>query len=321
MEYRDYYRTLGVKKDATADEIRRAYRSLARKHHPDVNPNDPEAEERFKQLNEAYEVLKDTDKRAKYDRFGSDWNRYQQAGDAGGFDWSQWYSGASGGPRMNQEYVDLNDLFGSAGAAGGSGFSDFFEFLFSGGSPGGGRTSGRGGQRRGFRSIGQNVEQPVTVTLEEAYSGTQRLVQSGQRRLEIKIPPGVQTGSRVRIAGAGQPGMSGGKAGDLFLVVTVHEHPRFTREGDNLRLEQAVDLYDMILGGEALIETLNGRLSLRIPESTPSGKVFRLRGKGMPVMQNAEKHGDLLVKVYAQVPESLSDKEREMFQRLADLRK
>ena len=317
MEYRDYYHVLGVKKDASADEIRRAYRSLARKHHPDVNPNDSDSEERFKQINEAYEVLKDADKRAKYDRFGSDWNRYQQGGGAGGFDWSQWASGAGGGSRMNQEYVDINDLFGSSGGAGGSGFSDFFEFLFSGGAPG----AGRGGQRRSFSSKGQDIEQPVTVSLEEAYQGTQRLVQVGQRRLEIKIPPGVQTGSRIRIAGAGQPGMGGGRAGDLYLAITVQDHPQFSREENNLRIEQPVDLYDMLLGGEVVIETLNGRVSLRIPAETRSGKVFRLRGKGMPMMQDATKHGDLLVKVVPQLPESLTEDERELIRQLAEMRK
>lgn len=313
MEYKDYYRILGVDKNATEQDIRQSYRKLARKYHPDVNPGNKEASEHFKEINEAYEVLRDEEKRKKYDQLGSNWTRYQQmGGDPGGFDWSEYFSGAGGaGGRQGgayTEYVDLNDLFGQGG------FSDFFQNIF-GGAPGG---SGRGMRQPSM--TGRDYEQPVQITLEEAYSGTKRLVQTGQRRIEVSIPPGVRTGSRVRVSGEGAQGINGGPPGNLYLVIEVQPHPRFRREGNNLHITLPVDLYTMVLGGEVILTTLKGRVSLRIPAESKSGRVFRLRGQGMPLLKDPSTFGDLYVEVRPRLPDSLSDKEKALFRELAALR-
>ena len=315
MEYKDYYKILGVKRDATSDEIRQAYRKLARKYHPDVNPNNKEAEERFKEINEAHEVLTDPEKRRKYDQLGANWQNYQQmGGDPNAFDWSQWAAGAPGGGRQRvyTEYVDFDDLFGGGG---GGGFSDFFQTIFGGGGAG-----TRTRRTAGFALDGRDFEQPVQITLEEAYYGTTRVIQTGERRLEVKIPAGVQTGSRVRVAGEGEPGRNGGRPGDLYLVIEVLEHPIYKREGNDLHMRQEVDLYTMILGGETTVQSLKGRLSLRIPPETKSGRVFRLKGQGMPSLRNPNEFGDLYVEVIPALPEKLSAKEKEMFRQLAELR-
>jgi curved DNA-binding protein len=312
MDYKDYYAILNVSRDASTEDIRKAYRKLARKYHPDVNPNNKEAEERFKEINEAHEVLTDPEKRRRYDQFGHSWQQYQQAGGApGGFDWSQWTaSGAQGGGRGTYtEYVDLNDLFGEGS------FSDFFHNLFGGGAA---RGAGPSTLARG----GRDIEQPVEVSLLEAHDGTVRVLQTGNRRLEVKIPPGVRTGSRVRVAGEGEPGVGGAPAGDLYLVIQVREHPEFRREGDNLHLRLPVDLYTMVLGGEVTLHTLKGqRLALTIPPETQAGRVFRLRGQGMPRLRAPEERGDLLVEVTPAIPQALTEREQELFRQLAELRR
>lgn len=314
MEYKDYYRVLGVSKDASTEDIRKAYRKLARKYHPDVNPNNKEAEERFKEINEAHEVLTDPEKRSKYDQLGANWQRYRQAGgDPGGFDWSQWFATGQpqgGGERVYTEYVDLNDLFG-----GGGGFSDFFESIFGGGARAGTRQ-----QQRSFTTTGRDIEQPVRISLEEAYHGTTRILQTNSRRLEVKIPAGVQTGSRVRVAGEGERGFGGGPPGDLYLVITVSEHPVYRRDGADLRMTHPVDLYTMVLGGETTVQTLRGRVSLRIPPETRAGRVFRLRGQGMPLLKNPSQYGDLYVEVQPAIPEHLSEREKDLFRQLAAMR-
>ncbi len=312
MEYKDYYRILGVRKDASAEEIRRAYRSLARKYHPDVNPHDPTAEERFKEINEAYEVLSDPEKRRKYDQLGENWARFQEAGgDPNAFDWAQWFARPGSGTYTRTYKIDLDDLFGGAG---GSGFSDFFEAIFGGGARP--RTG-----RQYFRMDGQDLEEPVEISLEEAFHGTTRLIQVNGRRLEVRIPPGVDTGSRVRIAGAGEPGVNGGNPGDLYLVIQVREHPNIQRRGDDLYMKQPVDLYTLILGGEVRVETFKGPVSLRIPPETPAGQTFRLRGRGMPLLKDPSRYGDLYVEVQPVIPQNLSTKEKELFRELQDLRR
>ncbi|MHB0858556.1 MAG: DnaJ C-terminal domain-containing protein [Anaerolineae bacterium] len=313
MEYKDYYRILGVSKTAPTADIRKAYRKLARKYHPDVNPNNEEAEERFKEINEANEVLTDPEKRRKYDQLGVNWQNYQQMGGSPGeFDWSQWFSGGAGGGRGNvhTEYVDLNEMFGGEGG----GFSDFFEAIFGGRQPGGVRRTA------GYTLDGRDMEQPVEVTLEEAYSGTTRVLQTGTRRLEIRIPPGVQTGSRVRVAGEGEPGHDGGQSGNLFLVIQVRDHPTYRREGNDLHMRLPVDLYAMVLGGEVTVPTLKGRVALKLPPETKSGRVFRLRGQGMPLLKNPSQYGDLYVEVHSVIPQDLSEQEKDLFRQLAAMR-
>jgi curved DNA-binding protein len=324
MDYKDYYQVLGVSKSAEEKEIKRAYRRLARQFHPDVNPGDKQAEERFKDINEAYEVLSDPEKRAKYDQFGASWRQYQRAGgDPSGFDWGQWanrgrqggqWSGAGGPGGVHVEFGDLGDLF----SGGGGGFSDFFDTLFGGM---GQRTSGfdpRTRARPGMK--GQDLEQPVQITLEEAFRGTQRTLEKEGRRLEIKIPQGVKSGSRIRIAGEGLPGSNGMPAGDLYLKVDVLPHSIFSREGDNLHRTLELDLYTALLGGEVNVETLDGNVMMKIPPETQGGRTFRLRGKGMPKLNDGQR-GDLYVKVQVRLPEKLNAREKELFQDLARMRR
>lgn len=306
MEYKDYYKTLGVDRNAEEKEIKKAYRKLARQYHPDVNPGDKAAEEHFKDINEAYEVLSDPEKRRKYDQLGSSWQQWQRTGrDPGGFDWSQWSSAAQpGGVRVEyRDLGDLGDLFG------GRDFSDFFQSIFGGmGAP----------QSRPRR--GQDYTQPVEITLEEAFQGTARMIQKDGRRLEVKIPPGVRTGSKVRVAGEGSPGLAGGAGGDLYLEVNVLPHSIFEREGDDLHCEVPVSVYTAVLGGEIKVPTLSGDVMLNIPPETQSGRTFRLRGKGMPNLRNPKKRGDLYARLMIQIPPKLSQRERELFRELANLR-
>ncbi len=320
MEYKDYYQILGVDRNASDKDIKRAYRRLARQLHPDVNPGDKQAEEKFKEINEAHEVLSDREKRTKYDQLGANWQQWQRTGrDPGQFDWSQWSTGAPGGARVEWS-GDLGDIFGGAGA---DMFSDFFRSLF-GGMGGAGRTRTtddlfrRTTGRRTTR--GQDMEAPVEITLEEAFHGATRVLEQGGRRIQVKIPPGARTGSKVRIASKGGPGYGGGPTGDLYLNITVKPHPVLKREEDNLRCEVDVDLYTAVLGGQARISTLNGDVSLTIPPGTNGGKTFRLRGKGMPNPRHPKQRGDLLATVQVQVPQKLSPRERELFEELARLR-
>lgn len=325
MEYKDYYETLGVGRDADQDEIRRAFRRLARKHHPDVNPDDPEAAERFKEINEAYEVLHDPEKRQKYDRLGANWRRYEQAGaQPGGFDWSQWTTGAPGGAQRVHVRTgtpeDLEDLFGGA-----SPFSDFFTQIFGGM----GREAGAGAARAGGRpggfdyrvrpQRGRDLRQEVEISLREAYEGTTRTIERDGRRLQVSIPRGARTSTRVRVAGEGVAGTAGGEAGDVYLHVSVRPDPRFEREGDDLRAKVPVDLYTAVLGGETEVPTLTGAVVLTIPPGTQNGQVFRLQGKGMPKLRNPAEHGDLYAEVEVQLPTDLSSRERELFEELRSI--
>ena len=311
MEYKDYYRILGVGKKATQKDIRKAYRRLARKHHPDVNPNDKAAEARFKEINEAHEVLSDPEKRQKYEALGSSWQQWQHSGgDPRGFNWSQWSAGGQPtGRRVRVEYGDLNDLF-----SGGGGFSDFFRTIFGGRGGGGVYTQGPRGRR------GQDLEHPVEITLEESYSGTKRVLQMGGSRLEIKIPRGVDTGSRVRVSGKGTPGIAGAPSGDLYLRVSMLPHRTWQRKGDDLYCQVAVDLYTALLGGEVAVPTPKGQVMLRIPPETHGGKRFRLKSLGMPSLKNPKLRGDLYADVKIALPQDLSKREKELFTQLASLR-
>jgi curved DNA-binding protein len=311
MEYKDYYKILGVSRDASEKEIKRAYRRLARQYHPDRNPGDKSAEERFKEVNEAHEVLANPDKRSKYDRLGAQWQQWQRMGrDPSDFDFGQWFSGGQG--RTHTEYADLEDLLGGAGP-----FSDFFQSIFGGM---GGQPRGRRGQPRPRTRRGQDYEQPVEITLEEAYHGTRRVLEVDDHRLEVKIPPGVKTGSKVRMAGKGGPGLGGGPPGDIFLKVKVLPHKVFERKGSRLSCRVPVGLYTALLGGEVVVPTLAGTVRLKIPPETQAGRSFRLRGKGMPDLRNPEQHGDLVAKVEVVLPVELSEREQELFRDLARLR-
>ena len=305
MEYKDYYKSLGVSRNASQDEIRDAFRKLARKYHPDTNKDDKTAEENFKLINEAYQVLSDPDKRKKYDQFGANWEQYARAGgQPEDFDWGQWSARPGSSTRINLE--DLQDILGGGlgGMGGGGGFSDFFETLFGG---------ARGGARR--PQAAQNVEQEVEVTLEEAFAGATRIFQGTDgSRFEVSIPKGVKTGSKVRIAG------KGGGRGDLFLKIRVKPHSSFQREGNNLRVNVSVDLYSALLGGEVSVPTMGRPVILTIKAGAQNSQTIRLRGKGMPDLRKKDVRGDLLVSLDVQLPSELNDEEIELFEKLRKLR-
>ena len=334
MDYKDYYKTLGVARGASADEIKKAFRKLARKYHPDVNPGDKKSEEKFKEINEAYEVLSDAEKRRKYDTLGPNWQ--EQFGPTFSRSRNTYtYSGGAGrGPASSPLDFDAN-----------SGFSDFFEALFGRGPQMGGAGVRTSSDIR--RRAGDNIEQPVEVTLQEAYVGGSRTfnIQStevcptckgtgdvagrtcsacgGQgvlprnKRIQVKIPPGVDNGSKIRVAGEGQPGIGGGPRGDLFLVISVKPDASFERKGDDLYVDIDVELVKAMLGGEVPVPTPDGRkLILTIPAETQNNRVFRLAGKGMPRLRG-EGNGNLYARVKVVLPMRLSTEERELFEKLA----
>jgi DnaJ-class molecular chaperone len=329
VEYKDYYKILGVQRGATQAEVKKTFRKLARQCHPDVCPGDKAAEERFKEINEAYEVLGDPEKRKKYDELGSRWQDFEQWQRAGGqsggwpFGWSPAGGRASqpgGAQYRTVTPEELQDMLG-----GESSVSDFFSFFFGGGQPQ--TTRQRRTRQRQAGRAGQDVEQPVQITLDEAFRGTQRILEFQEpdgthHRLEVKIPAGLDYGSRVRLPGKGGRGSGGGPAGNLYLIIQVLPHPQFERKGDDLSVQVPVDLYTALLGGEADVPTLKGTmLKLKIPPETQSGRKFTLRGQGMPRMKAPGEHGDLLVTVSVRLPSGLSEEERELFQRLAGLRR
>lgn len=361
VDFKDYYRVLGVERSADDAAIKRAFRDKARKLHPDVNRTDPHAEDRFKELNEAYEVLSDSGKRAKYDRFGADWNRYRDAGvdpsrsantgtgtkpnsRAQQDDFETWFTGTASQKGDSWEYSESSS--GSGGR-----FSDFFNMLFGNQSSGSRSSSSSQRTRRPMPRRGEDSEVAVDISLREASAGTTRNIQLqmpvactlcggtglargamcprcdgtglmlSQRTLEVSIPKGVRTGSRVRIAGQGAPGVAGGPNGDVYLVIEVTVDPTFERQGNHLRQKLTIPFYTAVLGGEVVVPTLDGRVAMTVPEGTQDGRVFRLRGKGMPSLApKSEVAGDILVEVHVAVPDDLTAEERALFIELRNLR-
>lgn len=348
VEFKDYYRVLGIDRNADEKAVRSAYRSRAKQMHPDVNRDDPEAEERFKELNEAFAVLSDPGKRRMYDRFGEDWERYQEAGVSPD-------DAFRGGPRTRQAtpedfgtwFAGQNGSFTFEPADSGGRFSDFFNLLFGAQQAGADRVR----QATARPRRGDDLEAPTTITLEEAATGTQRRLSvrtpetcslckgtgevrggmcprcdgtgttQAMKELEVSIPKGVRTGSRVRVSGKGGPGMNSGPPGDVYLVIKVVPHPRFERVGDDLVETVTIPLYTAILGGEVVVPTIDGQVALTIPPGTQAGRQFRLRGKGMPKLgSKTGEAGDLRVRAAIELPASLSQEERALFERLRDLR-
>lgn len=318
VEFKDYYATLGVAKTATAKELKAAYRKLARKHHPDVNPGDSSAESKFKELNEAYEVLGDPDKRRKYDELGANWKQYEQAQGAGGAHgpfggaWNVNMGGPGGARTMTPE--EMEELFGGAG--GGDPFSDFFNTFFGGGGGPEGYTQRR--THRPRHRKGRDLEQEVDLTLEEAFAGTTRRVSiqlaGDTRTVDVRIPAGVKDGARVRSAGRGESGAHGGASGDLFLRVRVLPHAVFERRGQDLHAKVAVPVATAALGGEVAVPTIAGTtLRLKIPELTQNGQVFRLRGQGLPAVGKPAERGELYATVDIAMPRTLTERERELW--------
>lgn len=298
MDYKDYYKTLGVERKSSADEIRAAYRKLAMKYHPDKNPGDKKAEEKFKEINEAYEVLSDPEKRKMYDRLGSNYREYQRAGgSAGDYDWSQWMQGNPGAGNA--------DRGRRSGFPEDLDFGDFIQQMFSGAT-------------QNVRAP-RDFEQGVEITLEEAYHGTTRVLQkSGQPDLEVKIPRGVKTGSKVRVRGHGGKNARG-QAGDLYLVVEVQPHAEYERKDEDLYRDVTVDTFTAMLGGETSVNTLAGTIAVKVPAGTSSGRRIRLRGRGMPKL-NGEEFGDLYLRVMVSVPHDLTEEERHQLEKMAKKR-
>jgi DnaJ-class molecular chaperone len=336
MEFKDYYATLGVNKTATDKELKAAYRKLARKFHPDVNASDKTAESKFKEINEAYEVLGDPAKRKKYDELGANWRMYEQAQAGGGgganpFAGGAWNinfgggsgSGGAGGYRtMSQE--EMEEMFGDQNP-----FSDFFTTFFGGGGfsgAGSAREAGARGRSRAGQRHGRDVEHEIELTLEDAFHGATRrlsLKHDGHARtVDVRIPAGVTDGSRVRIAGEGEQGAGGAASGDLFLRVRLAAHPQFERKGRDLYVKVPIPATTAVLGGEADVPTLAGKPArLKIPAATQNGQLFRLKGYGMPAIGKADEKGDAYARVDVQLPATLSAKEREHWEALARLRK
>lgn len=312
MDFKDYYATLGVSKTASEKEIKQAYRKLARKHHPDVNPGDKAAESRFKEINEAYEVAGDPEKRKKYDELGANWKMYEQAPRNAG--------GPGPGSYRTMTPEEMQDLFGNEDP-----FSDFFRTFFSGGGePTGGRRGGREGGRASRPYEGRDVEHAIDLSLEDAYSGTTRrlsLQHDGHARtVDVRIPPGIGEGSRVRVPGEGEQGSGGARAGDLYLRIHIGPDSRFERKGQDLHTTVRVPVTTAVLGGEAEVPNLGGKpLRLKIPAGTQNRQVLRLKGHGMPVVGKPGAHGDLYATVEAELPRDLTPEERGHYEALAKL--
>jgi len=327
MDFKDYYATLGVPKTATAKEIKQTFRKLARKHHPDVNPGDKTAESKFKEINEAYEVLGDPEKRKKYDELGANWRMYEQAGGApgGGFQggdaWNINFGGGQGGGFRTMTPDEMREMFGDSDP-----FSDFFHTFFGGVR--GGEDPGRRGRPGRTRSArqGRDVEHELELGLEDAFHGAMRrlsIKQDGQARtVDVRIPAGVGEGSRVRVTGEGGQGTGGAKSGDLYLRIRIAPHSRFERKGKDLYTHVPVPLTTAVLGGEVDVKTLGGKsLRLRIPPATQNGQVFRLKGHGMPAAGNKDEVGDLYATVDVELPKQLTPEERAHFEALRELEK
>ncbi|MBM3778334.1 MAG: J domain-containing protein [Acidimicrobiia bacterium] len=318
MEFKDYYATLGVTKTASGKEIKQAFRRMARKFHPDVNPGDKAAEARFKDVNEAYEVLGDPATRKKYDELGANWRLYEQAERQGGPNpfagrWQAPAGSGTGYRTMSPEEVE--SLFGGEHP-----FSDFFTTFFGGGFSEG--AEGRAGRGRTRRRAGRDVEHEIDLTLDDAYHGATRRLSfeenGGTRSVDVRIPPGVSDGSRVRVAGAGGPGAGGGEAGHLYLRVRLLPHPVFERRGRDLYTRVPVTVTTAVLGGEADVPTLAGKpVRLKIPPLTQNAQVFRVKGYGMPSVGRPEDRGDAYARVDVQLPTALSSREREHWEALA----
>jgi len=314
LEYKDYYKVLGVEKGASTDEIKKAYRKLAQKYHPDKTKGDKASEEKFKEANEANEVLSDPTKRKKYDELGENYKYYQQSGDAGqGFDWSQ-YANAGGG---QQTYTysgsgDFEDFFGGSG-----GYSDFFDMLFGGGL-GGSQKKRRGG--RTMQARGHDYQAEMEITLEEAYSGTAKVFKHNSQSIKLNIKPGIPDGQILKIPGKGGSGRGGGPAGDLLIKINVLPHKIFERKDNDLYADLNVDLYTAVLGGKVQFKTLKGVIKIDIAKESEFGKTLRLQKLGMPVYGKTNEFGDLYLKLNVQMPKNLNAKEIKLFSDLQKLR-
>ncbi|QNL50727.1 J domain-containing protein [Olivibacter sp. SDN3] len=309
MEFIDYYQILGINKNASKEEVRKAYRKLARKYHPDLNPDDKEAQRKFQQINEANEVLSDPEKRKKYDQYGKDWQHadaYEQARQSQGGQ-GQYTGGSYGGQ---------NGPFGAGGFSGSGGdfsaedFSDFFASMFGG--------TGQGHAKQA-RFKGQDYRAELQLSLREAAETHKRTLQVNGKNLRITIPAGVQHGQEIRLKGQGGQGMNNGPAGDLYITFVISDDPLFKRLKDDLYLTKTIDLYTAVLGGEVLVDTLTGKVKLQVKPGTQNGTKVRLKGKGFPIYKKEGQYGDLMVTYQVEIPTTLEKEEKQLFEQLAEM--
>lgn len=304
MAYIDYYSILGVSKTASQDEIKKAYRKLARKYHPDVNPGDKEAEKKFKELNEANEVLGNPENRTKYDKYGEHWKHgeeYEKAQQQ-----QRQYQSQSGGGFGG---------FSEADFGGGSDYSDFFQSMFGGGF------AGSGGRSSSGKFKGQDISAELSLTLLQASETHQQTFDINGKKVRITIPAGVYDGQQIKLKGHGNPGFNGGPNGDLYITFNIKNDRNFERNGDDLRTKVEIDLYTAVLGGEVTVNTLSGKINLKVKPGTQNGATVRLKQKGFPVYKKDDQYGDLYVTYDVKLPSEISDKEKELFQQLKDLKK
>lgn len=314
MEYKDYYKILGVSKSAGQDEIKKAYRKLAVKYHPDKNAGNKEAEEKFKEIGEAYEVLRDPEKRKKYDQLGANWKQYQNAGyGSGNFGFSNFGGTSPGGGSTFYYEGDLGDIFGSSG----DGFSDFFRSFFGGT----GRANRSGFSRKQNVTKGNDLQTEMEITLAEAYSGTTRILNVDGEKLRVKTKPGAYTGQELRIRGKGGHGLNGGQRGDIYIKIKVLPDARYSVNGNDLILKTDIDLYTAVLGGNVEIDTFAGRLNVKVPAGSQNGSKLRIRGKGMPVYGKPGLAGDLYVQLNVVIPRNPGQEELNLFKKLKELSK
>ncbi len=312
MEYRDYYKILGLSKDATKDDIKKAYRKLARKYHPDINLHDKKATTMFADINEANEVLSSDEKRRKYDALGSDWQQYQSTGSQRasqpqGFDWTQYGKGAG-----TQSYTvtedDLNNMFGEGG------FSDFFQSFFSSSQ------ERPGSSAKNYARKGQDYQAELYLEIEEAYKKTVKTLSINRQNIKITLEPGVRDSQVIRLKGKGGLGINGGANGDLFITLKIKPHPIYKREGDDLIMELGVSVYKAMLGGEQIIKLLSDSIKVKIAPETQRGTTLRIKGKGFPLYRIKDEFGDLYIKLVLDVPKKLTVKEKELIMELAKIR-
>jgi curved DNA-binding protein len=298
MEYKDYYKIMGVSKSATTEEIKKAFRKLAVKYHPDKNAGDKKAEEKFKEVAEANEVLSDPVKRKKYDELGENWKEYEQQQAAGG----QYY----GGRGQQRGGFNMEDFGGGEGA-----FSDFFESIFGGGGFGG---SGRKSTRQ---AKGHDLQTEMDITLEEAFHGGAKQISLNGQLLKLSLKPGIQEGQVIRLKGKGAEGVNGGPNGDLLIGIHIAKHPKFEVKGNDIYFDQPVDLYKAVLGGKIPVQLIDKQIMMDIPTGTDSDKKFRLKGMGMHLFEKPETRGDAYVRIQIKVPKTLTKEEKELFEQLA----
>ncbi|QDK77339.1 J domain-containing protein [Spirosoma sp. KCTC 42546] len=301
MDFIDYYSVLGVPKTASDEDIKKAYRKLARKHHPDLNPNDAEANKKFQQINEANEVLSDPEKRKKYDQYGRDWQHADQ------------FEQARQQQRSRPQYAqgDTGD-YDFSGGFGGSDFSDFFSSMF-------GQDAGMGGGRRQAKFKGQDYQAELTLNLRDAYTTHKQTLTVDGKNIRITVPAGIENGQKIKLAGYGAPGVNGGPNGDLYITFVIADDSRYKRKGNDLYVDEEIDLYTAMLGGERIVETMDGKVKLTVKPETQSGTKVRLKGKGFPVYKQEGSFGDLYITWQVKLPTNLTDQQKELFRQLSTL--